>query len=102
MDTYETKTGLDRDKLAKMMTDETWLTARKAKDLGFIDEVVTGSGKKPGVMDLSAGFVNCLTSYKHVPEDLMKNLVQPLQQSTAQSEPSEEERRLRDLVKLLK
>lgn len=101
VDTYQTKTGLDREKLAKMMTDETWLTAREAKDLGFIDEVVTGSTKKPSALSIPAGFVNCISHYSHVPVDLimqMENLAQP----NAQSEPSEEERRLRNLVQLLK
>ena len=37
---YELKTGLSRNKLAKMMESETWMNARTAKNLGFIDDVV--------------------------------------------------------------
>jgi len=37
---YEAKTGLSRTKLAHMMSDETWLNAYKAVELGFADEVM--------------------------------------------------------------
>ena len=37
---YEAKTGLSRTKLGHMMTDETWLNAYKAVELGFADEVM--------------------------------------------------------------
>lgn len=65
--TYQTKTGMEPAKLSKMMTDETWMTAREAKDLGFVDEVVKGSLKKTLA---PAGFANCLARYEHVPAAL--------------------------------
>jgi ATP-dependent Clp protease protease subunit len=37
---YELKTKLPRDELAKMMEDEMWMNAYRAKELGFIDEVL--------------------------------------------------------------
>ena len=39
---YELKTGLSRDKLSKLMSDETWMSAFKARELGFCDEVIGG------------------------------------------------------------
>lgn len=69
VDAYQTKTGMEPDKLARMMANETWMTAREAKDLGFVDEVVTGSIRKASA--LSAGFVNCLKNYANVPADLL-------------------------------
>jgi len=36
---YADKTGLDRDKIEEMMDDETWLTAKEAKELGFCDVI---------------------------------------------------------------
>jgi ATP-dependent Clp endopeptidase proteolytic subunit ClpP len=36
---YVGRTGLDRDKLSKMMDDETWLTAKEAKGYGFVTEI---------------------------------------------------------------
>ena len=37
---YEEKTHLSRAKIAKMMTEETWLNAKKALQLGFVDGVI--------------------------------------------------------------
>ncbi|MBQ8708355.1 MAG: Clp protease ClpP [Succinivibrionaceae bacterium] len=37
---YELKTGLSRKKIADMMTEETWMNAGKAKELGFIDQIM--------------------------------------------------------------
>lgn len=110
VDTYETKTKMERGKLAKMMTDETWMTAREAKDYGFIDELVTGSVKKADFAHVPAGFSNCLSNYMHVPEALMRLISEPVQSNGAQNttpptggeEPSEEERRLRNEIQLLK
>ncbi len=102
VDTYETKTGLERDKLAKLMSDETWMTAREAENLGFIDEVVTGSIKKAQAMAIPAGFANCLNAYVNVPEALKKSLSEPAQSKPAQREVTDEERRLRNEVLLLK
>lgn len=105
IDTYQTKTGMDREKLAKMMTNETWMTAREAKDYGFIDEVVTSSIKKSQPSAYSAGFTNCLNSYMHVPESLKNLLGEPVNTNPVtpvRNEPSDEERRLRSIVQLLK
>lgn len=40
MNAYEKKTGLARNKLAKLMDEETWMNANKAIELGFADEVL--------------------------------------------------------------
>lgn len=37
---YENKTGLSEAKILKMMSDETWLDAKSAKDLGFCDSIM--------------------------------------------------------------
>lgn len=37
---YQAKTGLSRNKIAKLMSDETWLNAKKAVELGFADEIM--------------------------------------------------------------
>ena len=37
---YARKTGLSRNRISKMMSDETWLNAKKAVELGFADEVL--------------------------------------------------------------
>lgn len=55
---YEEKTGLARTAIEKMMDDETWMTAKEAKDFGFVDAI--GPEMKAaalGAFDL-AGFRN--------------------------------------------
>ena len=37
---YEVKTGLKRSEISKMMDNETWMSAKKAVELGFADEVL--------------------------------------------------------------
>ena len=37
---YSAKTGLSRGKVARLMSDETWMNARKAVELGFADEIM--------------------------------------------------------------
>jgi len=39
VDTYHGRTGLGKRKLAKMMSDETWMTADESVELGFADAV---------------------------------------------------------------
>jgi ATP-dependent Clp protease protease subunit len=40
LNAYMTKTGLSRNKLSKLMDDETWMDANKAVELGFADRVM--------------------------------------------------------------
>ena len=43
---YAAKTGLSRNRISKLMSDETWLNAKKAVELGFADEILFDE-KKP-------------------------------------------------------
>jgi ATP-dependent Clp protease, protease subunit len=88
IDTYITKTGMESDKLAKMMTDETWMTAKEAKAFGFVDEVVTTSVKKSQTNTIPTGFVNCLKSYMNVPRELILETF-PVSPEDPVGEPSE-------------
>lgn len=40
---YEIKTGLPRNEIARMMDEETWMSAQKAVDLGFADGILYGN-----------------------------------------------------------
>ena len=40
IDVYHKKTGLSKNKIAKLMEDKTWLNAKKAVQMGFADEVL--------------------------------------------------------------
>jgi len=43
---YETKSHLSRNKIAKLMFDETWLNAKKAHEMGFVDGILFADNKK--------------------------------------------------------
>ena len=53
---YETKTKMSRIKLAHMMNDETWMNAKKALELGFIDKILFANANEEPE-DNSQGFV---------------------------------------------
>ncbi len=44
---YAAKTGLSRNRISKLMSDETWLNAKKAIELGFADEILFADKPKP-------------------------------------------------------
>ena len=45
---YTAKTGLSRRKVAELMSNETWMNAKKAVELGFADEILFEEKEKPG------------------------------------------------------
>ena len=46
IDAYNTKTGISKKKLSKMLDNETWLKSDKALKLGFVDEIKSSVLKK--------------------------------------------------------
>ena len=73
---YKEKTGLVEEKIAALMDDETWLTAKEAVTLGFADQV-TGLSDAQNFQKI----VNQLSNYKNVPASL-KELARNKQQQT--------------------
>jgi ATP-dependent Clp protease protease subunit len=70
---YQKKTGLTDIKLSRMMTEETWMSARQAVEYGFADEILAGGqngGKKGGIDNLA--FVNCLQTYANTPPEVLQ------------------------------
>ena len=53
---YELKTGLSRNKISRLMDDETWMNARKAKELGFCDALLFSEWDDPDLGEASVGF----------------------------------------------
>jgi ATP-dependent Clp protease, protease subunit len=70
---YEAKTGKNREFLSEMMKEETWLTAEEAKELGFVDEVVSGNVAKAPAGKMRAGFLNCLQGFAKAPEGYLED-----------------------------
>ena len=44
---YVRKTGLSRNKVSKLMSDETWINAKKAVELGFADKIMFDKDTPP-------------------------------------------------------
>jgi ATP-dependent Clp protease protease subunit len=40
---YQIKTGMSRNRISRMMDEETWMNAKKALELGFCDEIISKS-----------------------------------------------------------
>jgi ATP-dependent Clp protease, protease subunit len=74
IDAYQVRTDLGTEKLGKMMTDETWMTAVEAKAFGFVDEVVSNSQKKAVYRPGAQAVLNALTNYRNVPDALSELL----------------------------
>jgi ATP-dependent Clp protease protease subunit len=73
VETYQSKTGMDSDKLAKLMKDATWMTARQAKENGFIDEVITSTGKTLNQSGYGQAAFNLLRDLPNVPAGLLEH-----------------------------
>lgn len=98
---YAAKTGMSDEKISRMMSNETWMSAREAKDYGFIDEVLTG-GQQPAKSQLTnLAYVNMLQSYGNVPPGLL-NLSSEESQPVVDVERERQLERLRDRVNLYK
>ena len=92
LDVYTGKTGLSRDRLTRMMSDETWITASDAVSLGFANEVIIG-GNQPKTNN---AYVNALRNYVNVPPALLRR-----EQETA-DRLSRDAKALHDEVQILK
>jgi len=82
VETYQNKTHMEAEELARMMSNETWMTARQAQEKGFVDEVVSVGDAKPFKLQLqNMAVLNCLRGYEHVPEELLSD-VEPYSATT--------------------
>lgn len=81
LNTYASKTGLEKSKLSKLMDDETWMTADEAVELGFADEVTKA------VKAVASISPELAQMFHNIPE----HLVQTVPQNVSDDEPMEEE-----------
>ncbi|MBQ3268350.1 MAG: Clp protease ClpP [Clostridia bacterium] len=55
INSYEIKTGLSRARLSHLMDNETWMSAKKALELGFCDEIMfQPEAEQPSNMNVAA------------------------------------------------
>ena len=69
VDAYVYRTGLQSEEIARMMRNETWMTAKEAVELGFADEVIHGG--KPARMNASVA--NAILNSVNCPQCLAEN-----------------------------
>jgi enoyl-CoA hydratase/carnithine racemase len=63
--TYTKRSKLDDQTVSTMMSEETWLRASQAKELGFVDEVTTG-------MEIAA---HCdVNRFKNIPREFVSRI----------------------------
>ena len=74
---YELKTGLSRNKLSKLMDNETWMDARKAVELGFADEMMERDTKNLEPPSVSMMYSETVLTNSLI--DKLKNTWQPPQ-----------------------
>lgn len=74
---YELKTGLSRNKLSKLMDNETWMDARKAVELGFADEMMERDAKNLEPPSVSMMYSETVLTNSLM--DKLKNIWQPPQ-----------------------
>lgn len=87
LNAYAGKTGKERKELAKLMRDETWMTAQQALEMGFVDEVISSVAKAGQPSNkLRAGFLNCLSGYANVPEGVTALLEEEAEAAPAADE----------------
>lgn len=69
-DTYVTKTGLDKEVLLDYMNKESWFTAKEAKELGFIDNILE-ERKMVAKANIT---LSDLKDYKNIPDELVNKI----------------------------
>jgi ATP-dependent Clp protease protease subunit len=71
VETYQGKTKLAADKLARMMSAETWMTAQEALGYGFVDEVIVANPLKASKIGNMA-VLNALQNFAKVPPAILQ------------------------------
>ncbi len=91
---YESRTGLSRERLSKMMSKTTYMSARDAVAYGFADEILVGQQAAPR---LGNNFINTLKYYGSVPSYVLS-----LAETESRNEFADAARRLQDYIQVYK
>ncbi|WGV57797.1 Clp protease ClpP [Brevibacillus brevis] len=70
---YVAKTGMSRDTLLALMDKETWMDAHKAKELGFVDEIMFSEGELVVTNSASTNVVLPPEVIDKIRNELMRN-----------------------------
>jgi ATP-dependent protease ClpP protease subunit len=78
--------SIDEAELRRMINAETWLTASEAKDMGFVDEVLTGAGSVSNTTSL-----RILNRYRNMPDSVRAQVEKEPEQSADPDVPPADE-----------
>ncbi|MBI5951897.1 MAG: Clp protease ClpP [Chloroflexi bacterium] len=95
---YTAKTKMEVEKLSKLMSDETWMTASEAVAYGFADEVITVASKNTA-SNKKVNYVNVLQPYVNVPRALLEES-SPAQPDAVNKERAQQSKKLAAHAKL--
>ncbi|WP_302490403.1 head maturation protease, ClpP-related [uncultured Dialister sp.] len=90
MNAYQLKTGLSRNKISKLMDDETWFNAKKAVELGFADSVLYSGGEEEEKKDSTEALLFSRVSVTNSLENKLKAEFGKPKATEPKSGPSEE------------
>lgn len=95
---YVDKTGMDRADIMKMMSTETWMTAKEAVDKGFADGIMFVDETTPVFTDTlgslpSKGSLNSFMNWMNKQKQAAQNSVQPVK-NKAKPTPSLKDQKL--------
>ncbi len=77
VETYQAKTQMDAERLAKMMSAETWMTAQEALEMGFVDEVISSRPVSPAFGGFrNVAIMNALDHFHNVPGELLARVME--------------------------
>lgn len=106
---YQLKTGMSDEELKNIMDNETWLTAKEAKDLGLIDEIMFENTQQSNNSTLNFNNSLVMPSNKAIEElkkcgsvesfkqNIINNKVQNTVNSVIDNKNNEEEGKIMDL-----
>lgn len=90
MNAYELKTGLSRNKISKLMDEETWFNAKKAVELGFADSILYSGGEEEEKEDTAEALMFSRLSITNSLVDKLKSQFGKPKATQLKSEPSTE------------
>lgn len=85
---YQQRTGLSRNKLSKLMEDETWMDATKAIELGFADEMIERNSEIETKAYMPAK--GCLFSSRPFEASVTNQVIDYVKRNEPAEEPEEE------------
>jgi ATP-dependent Clp protease protease subunit len=100
MNAYEIKTGMSREKISRLMDEETWMNARKAVELGFADEIITKDTEEPESEPVSMAYSRAVVT-NHLMDKIAEKCRIEAQKTEPEGKPVSEFNDRLELIKKL-